>query len=175
MTQRVWRTRTHTLVLGLAADNGPYGYLVHLHLPYTPLTCDPDLPPSDDAEGLTEWITAHRLVPPTETRGVRQPMSAHVPLRSRSLTCRPGTGVRQPEVRSKPSDRARSAAYRSTADSVRSTRLAAASLPRRDPRSRNTVPARAAGDHWMPRHRESRPHLDARLCIRVGRTRGTDA
>ncbi|WP_229870623.1 type 2 periplasmic-binding domain-containing protein [Streptomyces phaeofaciens] len=59
LTQRIWRTATHALVLGPAADHGPYGYLSHLQLSYTPLTCGPDLPPPDDEDSLTRWITAH--------------------------------------------------------------------------------------------------------------------
>ncbi|MGK5637963.1 hypothetical protein ACSNOK_06550 [Streptomyces sp. URMC 126] len=59
LTHRVWRTSTHALVLGPAADNGPYGYLSHLQLSYTPLTCGPDLPPADDEDGLSRWISAH--------------------------------------------------------------------------------------------------------------------
>ncbi|MFC8829390.1 hypothetical protein ACFT9I_29050 [Streptomyces sp. NPDC057137] len=71
MTHRVWRTSTHALVLGPAADNGPYGYLTHLQLSYTPLACGPELPAARDADdadavvqendeaGLAKWITAH--------------------------------------------------------------------------------------------------------------------
>ncbi|MEU1790582.1 hypothetical protein ABZ553_32860 [Streptomyces sparsogenes] len=59
LTQRIWRTPTHALVLGPAPDNGPYGYLTHLQLSCTPLSCGPELPPADDEEGLTEWISAH--------------------------------------------------------------------------------------------------------------------
>ncbi|WP_241518836.1 hypothetical protein [Streptomyces sp. CB03238] len=59
LTHRVWRTPTHALVLGPAADNGPYGYLTHLQLSYTPLACGPDLPPEDNEDGLATWITAH--------------------------------------------------------------------------------------------------------------------
>ncbi|MFI6284547.1 hypothetical protein ACIBCM_07290 [Streptomyces sp. NPDC051018] len=58
MTHRVWRTPTHALVLGPAADNGPYGYLTHLQLSYTPLRRDLDLPPGEDADALEKWITA---------------------------------------------------------------------------------------------------------------------
>lgn len=59
MTHRVWRTSTHALVLGPAADNGPYGYLTHLQLSLTPLTCAPELPPAADENALDAWITAH--------------------------------------------------------------------------------------------------------------------
>ncbi|MET8479188.1 hypothetical protein [Streptomyces clavifer] len=59
LTHRVWRTPTHALVLGPAADNGPHGYLTHLQLSLTPLTCGPDLPPAEDEDGLTAWINAH--------------------------------------------------------------------------------------------------------------------
>jgi hypothetical protein len=59
LTHRVWRTPTHALVLGPAADNGPYGYLTHLQLSYTPLHCGPELPPQEDEDGLAGWITAH--------------------------------------------------------------------------------------------------------------------
>ncbi|MFB6582931.1 hypothetical protein ACFCYC_36930 [Streptomyces sp. NPDC056402] len=59
LTHRIWRTRTHALVLGPAADNGPYGYLTHLQLSYTPLSCGPDLPLEEDEDGLARWITAH--------------------------------------------------------------------------------------------------------------------
>lgn len=59
LTHRVWRTPTHALVLGPAADNGPYGYLTHLQLSCTPLACGPDLPPADDEDGLAKWISAH--------------------------------------------------------------------------------------------------------------------
>ncbi|MFE5592602.1 hypothetical protein [Streptomyces sp. NPDC056549] len=59
LTHRVWRTATHALVLGPAADNGPYGYLTHLQLSCTPLDCAPGLPPAGDEDGLTEWIAAH--------------------------------------------------------------------------------------------------------------------
>ncbi|MER5967341.1 hypothetical protein [Streptomyces sp. NPDC002057] len=59
LTHRVWRTPTHALVLGPASDNGPYGYLTHLQLSYTPLRHGPDLPPEGDADGLEAWITAH--------------------------------------------------------------------------------------------------------------------
>ncbi|WP_406263086.1 hypothetical protein OHT93_00505 [Streptomyces sp. NBC_00191] len=59
LTHRIWRTPTHALVLGPAADNGPYGYLTHLQLSYTPLTCGPDLPPADDEDGLARWFSVH--------------------------------------------------------------------------------------------------------------------
>lgn len=59
LTHRVWRTPTHALVLGPSADNGPYGYLTHLQLSYTPLTCGPELPPVGDEDGLERWISAH--------------------------------------------------------------------------------------------------------------------
>ncbi|MFJ9825126.1 hypothetical protein ACIRSU_12200 [Streptomyces sp. NPDC101160] len=59
LTQRIWRTATHAVVLGPAADNGPYGYLTHLQLSCTPLTAGPELPPADDEDGLVAWITAH--------------------------------------------------------------------------------------------------------------------
>lgn len=59
LTHRIWRTPTHALVLGPASDNGPYGYLTHLQLSYTPLTCGPDLPPADDTDSLDRWISAH--------------------------------------------------------------------------------------------------------------------
>ncbi|MGW6984418.1 hypothetical protein ACWGE1_34050 [Streptomyces sp. NPDC054932] len=59
LTHRIWRTSTHTLVLGPAADNGPYGLLTHLQLSCTPLACGPELPPADDEDALAEWITAH--------------------------------------------------------------------------------------------------------------------
>lgn len=59
LTHRVWRTDTHALVLGPAPDNLPYGYLTHLRLSCTPLSCGPELPPAGDEEGLTEWISAH--------------------------------------------------------------------------------------------------------------------
>lgn len=59
LTHRVWRTPTHALILGPAPDNGPYGYLTHLQLSCTPLGCGPELPPADDADGLTEWISTH--------------------------------------------------------------------------------------------------------------------
>ncbi|CAM5233951.1 putative protein OS=Streptomyces microflavus OX=1919 GN=Smic_19510 PE=4 SV=1 [Streptomyces microflavus] len=59
MTHRIWRTPTHALILGPAADNGPYGYLTHLQLSCTPLGCAPELPPAVDGDALTEWITAH--------------------------------------------------------------------------------------------------------------------
>ncbi|CAL9338514.1 hypothetical protein [Streptomyces sp. enrichment culture] len=59
LTHRVWRTATHALVLGPAPDNGPYGYLTHLQLSSTPLDCGPDLPPADDTDGLTKWISTH--------------------------------------------------------------------------------------------------------------------
>ncbi|MEU4129960.1 hypothetical protein [Streptomyces wuyuanensis] len=59
LTHRVWRTSTHALVLGPAADNGPYGYLTHLQLSCTPLTCGPELPSVGDMVGLERWITAH--------------------------------------------------------------------------------------------------------------------
>ncbi|MGW8489183.1 hypothetical protein [Streptomyces sp. NPDC055886] len=59
MTHRVWRTPTHAVVLGPAADNGPYGYLTHLQLSLTPLTCAPELPPAADENALDAWITAH--------------------------------------------------------------------------------------------------------------------
>ncbi|MET7621926.1 hypothetical protein [Streptomyces sp. NPDC005408] len=59
LTHRVWRTPTHALVVGPAADNGPYGYLTHLQLSYTPLTCGPELPPADDEDALPGWITSH--------------------------------------------------------------------------------------------------------------------
>lgn len=59
LTHRIWRTPTHALILGPAADNGPYGYLSHLQLSCTPLTCGPDLPPADDEDSLTRWITSH--------------------------------------------------------------------------------------------------------------------
>lgn len=59
MTHRVWRTPTHALVLGPAADNGPYGYLTHLQLSLTPLSCAPELPPAADEKALEAWITAH--------------------------------------------------------------------------------------------------------------------
>lgn len=60
LTHRVWRTPTHALVLGPAADNGPYGYLTHLQLSCTPLSRGPDLlPPADDEDGLAGWISAH--------------------------------------------------------------------------------------------------------------------
>ncbi|MFG2834259.1 hypothetical protein ACGFZH_22430 [Streptomyces zaomyceticus] len=59
MTHRVWRTPTHALVLGPHGNNGPYGYLTHLQLSYTPLACGPDLPPEEDAEALQHWITTH--------------------------------------------------------------------------------------------------------------------
>lgn len=47
------------LVLGPAADNGPYGYLTHLQLSLTPLTCAPELPPAADENALEAWISAH--------------------------------------------------------------------------------------------------------------------
>jgi hypothetical protein len=59
LTHRVWRTPTHALVLGPASDNGPYGYLTHLQLSFTPLGCGPELPPEEDEDGLEGWITAH--------------------------------------------------------------------------------------------------------------------
>ncbi|GHG62737.1 hypothetical protein GCM10018779_31710 [Streptomyces griseocarneus] len=59
LTHRIWRTPTHALILGPTADNGPYGYLTHLQLSCTPLTCGPDLPSADDEDGLAGWITAH--------------------------------------------------------------------------------------------------------------------
>ncbi|MCA6091071.1 hypothetical protein LE181_02655 [Streptomyces sp. SCA3-4] len=59
LTHRIWRTSTHALILGPAADNGPYGYLTHVQLSCTPLTCGPDLPSTDDEDGLVGWITAH--------------------------------------------------------------------------------------------------------------------
>ncbi|MFJ9888864.1 hypothetical protein ACIQRW_23745 [Streptomyces sp. NPDC091287] len=59
MTHRVWRTSTHALVLGPAADNGPYGLLTHLQLSLTPLTCAPELPPAADENALDAWISAH--------------------------------------------------------------------------------------------------------------------
>ncbi|MGN9793027.1 hypothetical protein ACTMTU_18270 [Streptomyces sp. OZ13] len=59
LTHRVWRTPTHALVLGPASDNGPYGYLTHLQLSYTPLTCASELPPEGDDDGLAKWISAH--------------------------------------------------------------------------------------------------------------------
>ncbi|WP_329345908.1 hypothetical protein [Streptomyces microflavus] len=59
MTHRIWRTPTHALILGPAADNGPYGYLTHLQLSCTPLGGAPELPPAVDGDALTEWITAH--------------------------------------------------------------------------------------------------------------------
>jgi hypothetical protein len=59
LTHRIWRTPTHALVLGPASDNGPYGYLIHLQLSYTPLTCASELPPEGDEEGLAKWISAH--------------------------------------------------------------------------------------------------------------------
>ncbi|MFQ6199019.1 hypothetical protein [Streptomyces sp. NPDC000405] len=59
LTHRVWRTLTHALILGPAADNGPYGYLTHLQLSCTPLSCGPDLPSADDEDGLADWMAAH--------------------------------------------------------------------------------------------------------------------
>ncbi|WP_245727813.1 hypothetical protein [Streptomyces vietnamensis] len=59
LTHRIWRTATHALVLGPAADNGPYGYLTHLQLSCTPLDCGPGLPPAEDEDGLAAWIAAH--------------------------------------------------------------------------------------------------------------------
>ncbi|MGW4568341.1 hypothetical protein ACWEN3_40300 [Streptomyces sp. NPDC004561] len=59
LTHRIWRTPTHALVLGPTADNGPYGYLTHLQLSHTPLTCGPDLPAEDDENGLARWVAAH--------------------------------------------------------------------------------------------------------------------
>ncbi|MFH8491834.1 hypothetical protein [Streptomyces longisporoflavus] len=59
LTHRVWRTPSHALILGPASDNGPYGYLTHLQLSYTPLACGPDLPSADDEDGLSEWISSH--------------------------------------------------------------------------------------------------------------------
>ncbi|MCX4821442.1 hypothetical protein OG883_16330 [Streptomyces sp. NBC_01142] len=59
LTHRIWRTPTHALVLGPAADNGPYGFLTHLQLSCTPLACGPRLPPADDEDGLVRWVTAH--------------------------------------------------------------------------------------------------------------------
>lgn len=59
LTHRIWRTATHALVLGPSADNGPYGFLTHLQLSCTPLSCGPDLPPTDDENALARWITAH--------------------------------------------------------------------------------------------------------------------
>lgn len=59
LTQRIWRTPTHALILGSAADNGPYGYLTHLQLSCTPLDCAPELPPAGDKENLDRWIAAH--------------------------------------------------------------------------------------------------------------------
>lgn len=59
LSHRIWRTSTHALVLGPAADNGPYGYLTHLQLSCTPLSCGPDLPTADDEDALADWITAH--------------------------------------------------------------------------------------------------------------------
>ncbi|WKE67858.1 hypothetical protein [Streptomyces sp. WP-1] len=43
LTHRVWRTPAHALILGPRADEGPYGYLTHLQLSSTPLTCASDL------------------------------------------------------------------------------------------------------------------------------------
>ncbi|WP_314253944.1 hypothetical protein [Streptomyces sp. DSM 40907] len=51
LTHRIWRTPTHAPLLGPAADNGPYGYLTHLQLSYTPLSCGPDLPLEEDEDG----------------------------------------------------------------------------------------------------------------------------
>ncbi|MFI7285572.1 hypothetical protein ACIBRY_02695 [Streptomyces anulatus] len=59
MTHRAWRTSTHALVLGPAADNGPYGFLTHLQLFLTPLTRAPELPPAADGNALDAWIGAH--------------------------------------------------------------------------------------------------------------------
>ncbi|MEX2981249.1 hypothetical protein [Streptomyces sp. C36] len=59
LTHRIWRTPTHALILGQTSDNGPYGYLTHLQLSFTPLTCGPDLPSADDEDGLVDWINAH--------------------------------------------------------------------------------------------------------------------
>ncbi|MCC3777513.1 hypothetical protein [Streptomyces sp. UNOB3_S3] len=59
LTNRVWRTPTHALILGPAADNGPYGYLTHLQLSCTPLSCGPELPSADDEDGLDDWIATH--------------------------------------------------------------------------------------------------------------------
>ncbi|MFK0137143.1 hypothetical protein [Streptomyces murinus] len=60
LTHRVWRTPTHALILGPAADEGPYGHLTHLQLSSTPLTCAPDLPPATAGDqALADWITAH--------------------------------------------------------------------------------------------------------------------
>ncbi|MEW2625340.1 hypothetical protein [Streptomyces sp. NPDC048106] len=64
LTHRVWRTATHALILGPAADEGPYGYLTHLQLSATPLSCAPGLPPAAaqgtaGEQALADWITAH--------------------------------------------------------------------------------------------------------------------
>ncbi|MFG3345859.1 hypothetical protein ACGF1Z_12465 [Streptomyces sp. NPDC048018] len=59
LTQRVWRTAGHAVVLGPAPDNGPYGYLTHLQLSCTPLACGPELPPAGDEDGMAAWIGAH--------------------------------------------------------------------------------------------------------------------
>ncbi|MFF0076848.1 hypothetical protein [Streptomyces sp. NPDC005494] len=59
LTHRIWRTPTHAVVLGPAADNGPYAYLTHLQLSLTPLTCGPALPAAEDEDGLTAWISTH--------------------------------------------------------------------------------------------------------------------
>ncbi|EFL29317.1 hypothetical protein SSOG_09031 [Streptomyces himastatinicus ATCC 53653] len=59
LTHRIWRTPTHALILGPAADTGPYGYLTHLQLSYTPLACGPGLPAAGDEDGLAGWIATH--------------------------------------------------------------------------------------------------------------------
>ncbi|QLJ06321.1 hypothetical protein HZZ00_15720 [Streptomyces sp. NEAU-sy36] len=61
LTHRIWRTPTHALILGPSADAGPYGYLTHLRLSQTPLSCAPGLPPAgaEHEEALKTWITAH--------------------------------------------------------------------------------------------------------------------
>ncbi|MBC9716071.1 hypothetical protein H9Y04_26365 [Streptomyces sp. TRM66268-LWL] len=59
MTHRVWRTGTHALVVGPHGDNGPYGYLTHLQLSFTPLGRGPALPPPEDEQALAAWLAAH--------------------------------------------------------------------------------------------------------------------
>lgn len=44
LMHRIWRTPTHALVLGPAADNGPYGYLTHLQLSLNPTHLPPVRP-----------------------------------------------------------------------------------------------------------------------------------
>ncbi|MFE2074150.1 hypothetical protein [Streptomyces misionensis] len=61
LTHRIWRTPSHALILGPSSDEGPYGYLTHLQLSQTPLSCAPGLPPAgaEHEEALEIWITAH--------------------------------------------------------------------------------------------------------------------